>query len=257
MQIAKLAENEGTDTKLVARRILDMFFSLRREHSAELGTAELVLGIERCMLSVARSIQSDILDELRAPAYNHNLGSNDISITFYAHDGSPVPPVLQQQRREKRDRAQLALGGITTTGFNSHVRISDFIVGTPASTEEIGILTTHGLKNHMVAQLDNILRSGALRVYEGRYNSTTAKSGELVKLLQQQLLAFRCKPVRRKSAHAAIDPTLVAETEIYKAGRGHKDDIVMALCFIVLMCGTCSAPTLLPNMPPGYASRMG
>lgn len=259
MGIVKLAENEGTDTRLVARRILDLFFSIRREHEAELGTAELVLGIERCMISIARSIQNDMMAELRAPAYEHALGSNEISVTFYAHDGTPMPPIVQQQRREKRDRALVPLGG--GAGYRPHVRISDFVVGNLASTEEVGILTTHGLKNHMVALLDNILQSAALRIYTpeeiAEPSAATKKFSELVHALRKQLLGFRCQTRRRKPAHATTtDPTIISEQEVYMAGAGMKDDIVMALCFIVLMCGTCSAPAVLADMPPGYALPM-
>jgi hypothetical protein len=256
LAIEKLDQETAINTRLIAETILRIFLELRRKHKHALRDAELVLGIERCMVSIAQGVQQNLVDLLRQPLprMNDDLVESlqNLQIHFYAHDGSPTHPAEQQLQTVRHERSRHATAAAT---FPSHLRMYDILVGPGHHNEEVGIQTKHWLKSHMANLVARLLKAQVLRIVkDGLTVNTRTTFPELADIYRTELRAYSSTLSKMKRPPASSDPLLAAARDpipqeyIYHAGPGAKDDMVMCTCFLALMCATCPQPELLPGI---------
>jgi hypothetical protein len=227
-----------------------MFYAIKRRYSRELKDAELVVGIERCIHSIARSIQRAISNQLCLPTYAYESIYGKVDVMFYGHDGKndPREKLLTTTRNRKASP-----GATVAATAQSHIQISDVLVGKCTDSEEVGILTTHALKNRMVELVKEHLRANTIRVAaHGAPDDIVPSYTDLLKTLRSELLNYTCirEPIKSKNAQNSGDHSAIQYTRKYKAGGIAKDDMVMTLCFIALMMDTCVEPAPLDSLAP-------
>lgn len=262
----------------MARRILAHAFTLRRTVKC-LRNAEVYVGIECRLGDIARQTQAQVASELQAHNLEvlrreyagdaRDLGGDLIRFVFYGHDGRQIAPgearvrAQQASHASELNRAQRAhIAPVTATYILSSTSPAALAIETlnpssrggagsapepihsTATGAEVGINTTHYLKNTMMRYIDMTLSTGSLIFYaNGICLDGKMQYKEHALALCAELLGMRRKlKASAKSKRSQGYEDFTEYDFVYapqEGGRGTpKDDRVMALGFLVLMTKT-------------------